>query len=133
MRGMAKGKEKQNRLVIAGKLPGLNEYIEASRGNRYKAAKMKKDAETRIIQAIRSQLHGTRFENPVVMRYTWYEPNRKRDKDNITLGRKFIQDALVRSRVLKNDGWNEIEGFTDAFSVDKGKPRVEVLFEEVLK
>lgn len=117
------------RLVIPGKLPGLNEYIEANRRNRYLAAKMKKDAERKIMWAIRAQLHGVRFTGPIVMRYTWYEPDRKRDKDNIAFAKKFVQDSLVSAGVLKNDGWKEIENFTDEFAVDKENPRVEVLLE----
>ena len=31
---------------------------------------------------------------------------------------------------LKNDGWSNIEGFTDSFVVDKKRPRIEVLIEE---
>jgi Holliday junction resolvase RusA-like endonuclease len=60
------------------------------------------------------------------MEYTWYEPNRKRDKDNIAFAKKFCQDALVKSGTLANDGWAEIDGFTDTFEVDKRRPRVEV-------
>jgi len=33
--------------------------------------------------------------------------------------------------VLKNDGWNDIEGFSDEFFVDKQNPRVEVEISEV--
>ena len=51
--------------------------------------------------------------------------------DNVAFARKFVQDALVRCGVLKNDGWAQVENFTDAFSVDKKNPRVEVRFEEV--
>ena len=52
-------------------------------------------------------------------------------KDNIAFAKKFIQDALVKSRVLKNDGWNDIDGFSDDFRVDKKRPRVEVRIEEI--
>lgn len=46
-------------------------------------------------------------------------------------GRKVIQDALVETHVLKNDGWKEIVGFRDDFYIDKENPRVEVEIEEV--
>lgn len=66
------------------------------------------------------------------MTYRWYEPNRKRDKDNIAaVGRKIIQDALVEAGVIRNDGWNDIRGFSDEFYVDKNEPRIEVEIEEV--
>lgn len=118
------------RLTIPGRLPGLNEYIEAERRSKYMAANMKRAAEQRIILAAKAQLRGVRFRAPVVMHYTWVEPNRRRDKDNIAFARKFVQDALVRCGVLQNDGWAEIDDFTDAFAVDRKRPRVEVRFEE---
>ena len=41
-------------------------------------------------------------------------------------GRKFVQDALVRCKVLQNDGWKEIASFADDWAVDKARPRVEI-------
>lgn len=116
----------QYKLTIPGRLPGLNELIEAERANRYKGAQLKKDAERRICAEIRRQLHGIHIRRPVVMRYLWVEQDRRRDRDNITAGRKFVQDALVRCKVLQNDGWKEIAGFSDDWAVDKVRPRVEI-------
>ena len=66
------------------------------------------------------------------MIYHWYEPNHRRDLDNISsFGRKVIQDALVKARVLRNDGWKEIVGFEDRFYMDSKKPRVVVEILEV--
>ena len=66
------------------------------------------------------------------MRYVWYEPNKRRDKDNVSsFGRKIIQDALVSGGWLKNDGWADIVGFSDEFRIDKKEPRVEVDIEEI--
>lgn len=119
------------KLVIPGRLPGLNEYIEAERQHRQKAAAMKRQAENYIIISTKKQLRGVKFERPVVMEYTWIEPNRKRDKDNISsFGRKCIQDALVKNGTLKNDGWNNIESFSDQFDVDAKNPRIEVNIRE---
>lgn len=65
------------------------------------------------------------------MRYKWFEKNRRRDLDNVSsFGRKVIQDALVQAHTLKNDGWNEITGFSDEFFVDAHNPRIEVEIEE---
>lgn len=115
------------KLVIPGTLPNLNDYIEALDRNRHKGAALKRQTERIVIICAKSQLRGVSFKVPVVMRYTWYEPNRRRDKDNVSsFGRKCIQDALVRAGVLKNDGWGEVDSFSDSFDVDKKKPRVEV-------
>ena len=108
----------QYRLVIHGRLPNLNEYINAERTNRYIAANMKKKTEERIAAEILTQLNGLHITEMVNMVYTWVEPNKKRDKDNIAFAKKFIQDALVKSGVLNNDGWREIDGFSDLFKVD---------------
>jgi hypothetical protein len=37
----------------------------------------------------------------------------------------------VAAGVLKNDGWNDIEGFNDRFYIDKANPRVEVEITEL--
>lgn len=121
------------KLVVPGRLPGANEYINAERGNRYKAAKMKKDAQALIGRAIRQQLGGLRITEPVRIRYLWVEPNRKRDKSNICFARKFLEDALVTMGVLRNDGWNEIVGFSDEFAVDADNPRIEIEIEVMEK
>lgn len=104
---------KKYKLTIPGLLPGLNEYIDAERSykGKYKAASMKRQAQN-------------------VIRYLWVEPSRRRDKDNIAFAKKFIQDALVETGVLRNDGWSEIEGFSDDFALDPKNPRVEVTIEE---
>lgn len=94
------------KLTIPGLLPGLNEYIDAERSHKgkYKAASMKRQAQNVIGYMIRTQLRGVRFTRPVVIRYLWIEPSRRRDKDNIAFAKKVIQDALVETGVLRNDG-----------------------------
>ena len=54
---------------------------------------MKRQAQNVIGYMIRTQLRGVRFTRPVVIRYLWIEPSRRRDKDNIAFAKKFIQDA----------------------------------------
>lgn len=118
-------------LIIPGVLPGLNEYISAERRNKYQAASMKKQAEHIVGHVAKSQLHGVKFTGPVIIHYLWIEPNKKRDKDNIAFAKKFIQDSLVHIGILENDGWKNIEYFTDSFAVDPKNPRVEVIIEEI--
>ena len=120
----------KHKFVIRGKLPGLNEYINAERTNKYKGAQMKRQCESVVMHSARS-LGKYRAEGPVYMIYHWYCEDRRKDKDNISsFGRKVIQDALVRAKILKNDGWNDIIGFEDIFYVDKKNPRVVVEIEE---
>lgn len=119
------------KLVIRGRLPGLNEYIEACRRNPYKGNQMKRDAEEAVFWALKTAKLGT-IPTPCRMAYTWYEPNKKRDMDNVSaMGRKVIQDALVKAKLLPGDGWAHIAGFSDDFQVDRKNPRIEIEFLEV--
>lgn len=117
-------------LTIPGQLPGANDYIAAERANRHKAAKMKRDAQSYIAWYIKRDLRGVRIKRPVVLSYTWWEKDRRRDKDNIAFAKKFIQDALVQQGVILDDGWSEIQGFSDDFKVDKTRARIEVRIRE---
>ena len=119
-------------LVIPGILPGLNDLIDAERKHRQQGAKLKRQAEMVVIAAAAHSLGRWKAKGPVYMVYRWYEPNRRRDKDNISgFGRKVIQDALVKAGRLANDGWKDIEGFEDHFAVDAEQPRIEVEIQEV--
>lgn len=125
--------DKPVKLVIPFSLPSLNELIAAERQHRQKAAKLKREQQRAVELVLKSQLRRP-LREPVVMHYTWFEKNRKRDHDNVSsFGRKIIQDALVSIHALKNDGWDNIEGFTDHFFVDKKRPRVEIEIEEYEK
>lgn len=117
------------KLVIPFTLPGLNDYIEAERAHRQKGAALKRKCQRDIMLAIKRQVRPLR--EPVVMHYVWIEKDRRRDKDNVSsFGRKIIQDTLVQMKVLRNDGWANIEKFTDDFQVDKKHPRIEIEVQE---
>ena len=118
------------KLVIQGRLCSLNEYIKAERSNRYKGAKLKKDNERIIVVAIKQQLRNVKINDPVYMNYLWVVPDKRTDRDNIVFARKFIQDALVNTGILKDDSWIHVIGFSDRFEVDKENPRIEVLIKE---
>lgn len=124
----------QYKFTVKGTLPGLNDYLKAERaftkghscGN-----DMKQKYQMVISNAIRVQLGRLHIDKPVYIRYAYYEPNKRRDLDNIAgVAHKFIQDALVRCKVLDNDGWQNITGFEDRFSVDRDNPRIEVTIVE---
>ena len=119
------------KLTIFGTLPNLNDYQRADRTNKYVGAKMKRDAEEIITAYIMQQLRGVSFKKKVRLEFSWYEPNRKRDLDNICFAKKFILDALVSNKVIKTDGWQGVECFTDKFYIDKNNPRIEVVISEV--
>lgn len=119
-------------LIIPGRLHGLNDLIAAERTNRHNGAKMKAEDERAVSASIRRCMGRTMLKNPVYMEYKWVEPNRRRDLDNISsYGRKVIQDSLVKSGVLKDDGWKYVVGFSDRFEVDQDNPRIEVKITEI--
>lgn len=118
------------RVTIPGSLHGLNEYINACRANPQGANAFKRKDQWKCRLFIENQIR-THIEKPVIIHYHWYEKSRRRDLDNISgYGHKVIQDALVSARVLRDDGWRYVSGFTDEFSLDKKEPRIVVELEE---
>ncbi len=113
------------KLVIPHRLPSLNEVIGANRSNKYAGAKLKKETQGLIEHHIKLQDIGE-FDK-IRISIDWYEPNKKRDFDNIASAKKFILDAMVKCNVIPNDGWKNIDPLMlDKFHVDKEEPRVEV-------
>lgn len=128
------------KLIIPGTMPNLNDYLQGERIAIRKNGKfttkgnvLKQEWQYKVVTYIRAQLTTLNIIKPIRLSYRYYEPNRKRDLDNISaFAHKVIQDALVKSEVIKNDGWKEIVGFSDDFFVDKDNPRIEVTIEEVV-
>lgn len=110
-------------LVVKGQLPGLNEYTRACRSNRYIGAQMKSDAEQLISLFIRNQ-HLEPVPGKVYVSFTWYEPNERRDPDNVAFAKKFILDALVANGIIEGDSRKYIKGFSDEVITDKKNPRI---------
>ena len=98
------------------KLPSCNTYINACRTNRYAGAKMKEDVENQIYYYIKDL---PEFQKPVKINFLWIEENKKRDLDGIAFGKKFILDALVKFKKLKNDNRKNVYAFTDEFDYGK--------------
>ena len=120
------------RRTIYGRLPGLNDMIDADRRDRRAGNRLKQESQDTIRLYILRDLKHLKIEKPVELHYSFYEPNRRRDLDNISgYAHKVTQDALVASGVLKNDGWSNIVGMKDSFFVDARNPRIEVIMREV--
>jgi hypothetical protein len=115
---------------IPGPLPGMNEMIAAAkgsggRGRAYSAMKKKWSAEA-ASRAIGKERHLGR----VLVSFAWYEPNRKRDLDNVAAAKKFILDGLVTAGVIKSDGWSTIAALEDDFYVNENRPGCLVTIED---
>lgn len=121
------------KFTIEGRLPSLNEYILASRSNKYYGASMKKKQELYISAFILKAMHDGELEEitdyPISLHIDWFEQNNRRDIDNITFGTKFIQDALVRNGVIEDDSRKYINELTHRVMTDKEHPRIEVTIE----
>lgn len=123
-------KELMLEFTIPGRLPGINEYTNACRRNPYSGARMKKEGEQVCSWAVITAMRNWGpfpIDGPVRLEYTYYEPNEKRDVDNISgFAHKVIQDILVTLDVLKDDSMKFIKGYSDEFYIDRENPRIEV-------
>lgn len=118
-------------LTIKGRLPGLNDYIAKCNSAYAEGNRMKQESVDLVMWHILSQIRGVRFAGPVFLMFTYYEPNMRRDHDNVSsFARKAIQDALVKCGTIKDDGWGYVTGHMDFFEVDKENPRIVVEFIE---
>lgn len=124
-------------ITIEGKFPSMNEFIDANRrskGRFNKGNAMKQQSQNEISWQILKQHRKLHIDKPVKLIYSYYEPNKKRDLDNISgYFHKVFQDALVNCGVIHNDNWHYIVGFTDEFYIDNKHPRIEIKIIEVEK
>lgn len=124
-------------ITIDGKFPSMNEFIDANRRSKGKFNKgntMKQQSQNEISWQILKQHRKLHIDKPVKLIYSYYEPNKKRDLDNISgYFHKVFQDALVNCGVIHNDNWHYIVGFTDEFYIDNKHPRIEIKIVEVEK
>lgn len=118
--------------MIPFAFPSLNEYLAACNKNPRAGAKMKSDYTMLAINSIRKNLKKYHTDKAIIIHYHFYEHDQKRDHDNVfSMASKCIQDALIKAKVIDNDGWKNIENFTHDFFVSKDRPRIEVWLEEV--
>lgn len=113
--------------TIMGSLPTMNEIIAASKKHHMQYANMKKDFTTLVMIHVKElpKVNKANFE------ITWYCQDKRKNKDNIMAGQKFIFDGLVKAGVITNDGWQQIGDVSHKFEVDKSKPRIEVIIKVI--
>jgi len=122
------------KVVIEGRYPSMNEFIDANRrskGKFNKGNQLKQQCQDDISWQLLQQHKHLHIDKPVKLFYTFYEPNKKRDLDNISgFFHKVFQDALVHCGIIHNDSWHYIVGFSDEFLIDQKNPRIEVTIQE---
>ena len=116
-----------HKITIPGELPDLNTIIEVAKQHYGQYAKLKKE-NTESVAWIAKKLPTM---ERIKLTCRWYCKDKRKDKDGIATGIKFILDGLVEAGIIANDGWKQIDSFGHEFYVDKQKPRVEVMIEEV--
>jgi Holliday junction resolvase RusA-like endonuclease len=114
------------KFVIPGNLPGLNLLIAANRANRYKGAKLKRDADMQVVAAIRKCHVGAVRWYPVEVRIWFYEKDKRRDIDNVYSGGKYVLDGLQEAGILRGDGQKYVDCLRYIHCTDPHNPRVEV-------
>jgi len=88
----------------------LNNYILVERKNKFAGAKMKKDY-TGIIAMVLPKINIDKCD----IVFNWYKKDNKQDHDNIDFCKKFILDAMVNKKLIKNDGSKYIGNFKSLF------------------
>lgn len=112
--------------------PDLNNYISECSKHPKCGGRMKKDFMTIASGFIRKQIGRKKIQGKVAIHYRYYEASRRRDPSNVSsFAVKVIEDALQACGVLEDDGWNNIQGYSQDFFIDKRNPRIEVYIKEV--
>lgn len=116
-------------LTVPGRFPGLNDYVDACKNPRGRA-RVKRECDEMVAWAVMSS-DVPRLKPPVKVTVDCYEPNRRRDKDNVhAMARKFVLDGLQAAGVIGNDNWDWIPELTGgSVQLDRLYPRVEITLE----
>ena len=112
------------------KLPSLNEVNRANRTHWSKGNAMKTEIEDMIGWAITNARLKPVRKYPCKISVVYYEPNKRRDIDNVYSSNKFILDALQRQSILKNDNPNCVSQIVNTVIYGKVDHYVEVEIEE---
>lgn len=111
------------------KIPGLNDMINSAKLALVTSKKNKRLAiltayeplRKKWIKKIEEEIISSGI-NPVEKIYLsleWEEPTRRRDPDNVAAFIKFILDALRKTDIIKNDGWEQVKGWDNSFLLSK--------------
>lgn len=115
-------------------LPSLNQYLQELGKSHKDGIKFKQKYIRYVIDAIRRDLKRFKTSKPVILHYTFYEPNKgqKRDLGNIfSLCDKFVEDALRNCKVIPDDNPMYVRNFTHEFYYTDGIPYIKVEIEEL--
>lgn len=106
--------------IVNGRLPSLNELIDANRRNRFIGAKFKRQWQEPLQEIIAAQSRGRKIKKHAICRIKFYEPydrkHRKDDDNVISGGCKVILDAMTAVGVIKDDSPKYIHVIPERFT-----------------
>lgn len=127
--------EGTNSFTVSGRLPSLNDYIDACRSHWSKGAKLKTETEELIywsIKAARAAGLCRPVKKPCRIEFVWYEHGARRDLDNVFSAKKYILDAMQTAGIIENDDRKHVVGLNDSIrDAARGCDRVHVVIWEV--
>jgi hypothetical protein len=113
---------------IRHRFPTLNELIAAAKSHPGKYSQLKKRLQDLVGYVV--AVEHVRAYKRVRIRYEFRERDRRRDPSNVAAAAiKIIEDALVQSCVLPDDGWGQILGYSVEWCLTQGVPGVYVTIE----
>lgn len=97
----------------------LNQYINFERSNRYKGAKIKKEATTALYYML---LNKPKIPTPCKLHFHHYITSKRLDLDNVSaMVCKTTLDAMVKANIIPNDNVNHIIELRHTFEIAKEK------------
>ena len=111
--------------TVPGQLPGVNDLLKSA--HRYARG----DKETTTAIAYLAEQCLKPLTHPADFSFHWACKDRRRSKDNVVGGRRYILNALVMAKIIPNDGWDWIRDFHDTFSIDRANPRIIVTITQI--
>ena len=112
------------------KFPTWNDMNRLNRANPKKGARAEKQYREDLGFMIRAA-RPPKYSRQVRIGFIFFEPDNRRDPDNIQYFLKPFLDALQDCAVIPNDSRRYIRGFWSDFETDSKDPRIEVYISEV--
>ena len=111
--------------TIQGELPDFNSIIDASKQHWAQYYAFKQQYTTLVWLCARAALKPFQ-QFPIDFSIHWFCKNKRKDKDNISAGKKFILDGLISAGIIPSDSWRHVGNFEDKFYLDRANPRIVV-------
>ena len=111
--------------TIHDELPDFNAIVDASKKHWTRYYSFKRQYTEIVWLHARADLKPF-HEFPIDFYIDWYCKDKRKDKDNIAAGKKFILDGLIVAGIIPSDSWRHVGDFQDRFFLDRVEPRIVV-------